>query len=268
VLSDKYFPASILMWSRTVSEFLEAVARRGFRGAEVWAQHLDRSGERAGPIDAHARSLGLRLTLHAVSYDVNPLSQNREIRDLSRRQVLDSLALGAELGADVVVIHPGQLSSSTDDPEDYWPDLLDFCAQLDEHAARLGTSVGVEGMERRLREFLVEPGALNRLAQEMKRNGWEHLGLTADLAHLATFTDPVTALASIQRLRHIHLSDGDPPDATHRPLGLGRLPVEAMLDAAEATGVQTITIEGRWRRDEEHALDRAARVLAARAKSG
>jgi sugar phosphate isomerase/epimerase len=261
-LPDRFFPASVLMWSTSIKDFLEAVARRGFQGAEVWAQHLQRSGETAKAVRRRADELGLRLTVHAVSYDLNPLSQNPEIREVSRRQVMQSLIDGATMRAEVMVVHPGQLSSSTDDPEDYWPDLYDFCAALDERAALLGLKVGIEGMERKVNQFFVEPAALNRLADAMDHSRWSRLGLTVDLAHLATFTDPIAAFKEIRRVVHVHLSDGEPPKATHRPLGLGKLPYREMILTALEADIPTIAIEGRWRADEEHALDCAAKGLS------
>ncbi|MEX2535105.1 MAG: sugar phosphate isomerase/epimerase family protein [Trueperaceae bacterium] len=262
LISGRFFPASVLMWSRPVSEFLEAVARRGFRGAEVWAQHLQRSSESARDVRRRADELGLELTTHAVSYDLNPLSQNVEVREVSRRQILQSLLDAATMRARVVIVHPGHLSSGTDDPEDYWPDLLDLCAVLDERAALLGLKVGIEGMERKVNHFFIEPATLNRLASAMESSGWAQLGLTVDMAHLATFTDPLEAFRKIDRIVHVHISDGKPPQATHRPMGMGVLPIREMLKAALGRGVQTIAIEGRWREDEELALDRAAGELA------
>jgi sugar phosphate isomerase/epimerase len=260
-ISERFFPASVLMWSRPVGEFLEAVARRGFRGAEVWAQHLRRSNESAAAVRRRADELGLELTAHAVSYDLNPLSQNPEIREVSRRQILESLIDAATMRARVTIVHPGHLSSGTDDPEDYWPDLLDLCELLEERAALLDVKVGIEGMERKVNQFFIEPTALNRLASTMAASGWERLGLTVDMAHLATFTEPLAAFNRIERVVHVHLSDGQPPKATHRPLGMGQLPFREMVAAALARDVPTIAIEGRWREDEELALDHAAREL-------
>jgi hypothetical protein len=42
---------------------------------------------------------------------------------------------------------------------------------------------------------------------------------------------------------------------------MGQLPFREMVAAALARGVPTIAVEGRWREDEELALDRAAREL-------
>ena len=123
-------------------------------------------------------------------------------------------------------------------------------------------------MERKVNQFFVEPEVLNRLADAMASAGMNRLGIVCDMAHLATFTDPIAGFATVRRVAHVHLSDGDPPEATHRPMGLGRLPIGEMIEAAIASGVASIAIEGRWRADEEHALDRAAAVLRRRSAPG
>jgi sugar phosphate isomerase/epimerase len=261
-VADRFFPSSALLWSRDPLVALEVIARHGFRGVEVWAQHLHRSGTSAASVKRRATELGLRLTAHAVSYDLNPVSQNPDIAAVSRRQVKQSLLDAAVMEAEVVVVHPGQLSSSTDDPEDYWPALLEFCADVDGDARVLGLTVGIEGMERKVNQFMDDPRMLNRLADAMAREGWANVGITADLAHLATFTDPLPAFRGLRRVVHVHLSDGDPPGATHRPLGLGRLPVVEIVHELLALDVPRIALEGRWRRDEEHALACAVEVLA------
>lgn len=262
VLSN-IFPSSALLWSQTPLVALDEIAKRGFGGAEVWAQHLHKSGTSAVAVRKRAVELGLRLTAHSVSYDLNPLSLNPDIRAVSRAQTKQSLLDAAVMEAEMVVVHPGQQSSSTDDPEDYWPALLEFCHELDLDAGVLGLRVGIEGMERKVNQFMVEPASLNRLADTMEREGWSNLGITADLAHLGTFTDPLPAFKSLRRVIHVHLSDGDAPLATHRPLGLGRLPIADILADLHDRDVRRIAIEGRWRQDETHALDCARDVLIA-----
>jgi site-specific recombinase XerD len=69
-------------------------------------------------------------------------------------------------------------------------------------------TVGIEGMERKVNQFFVEPEALDRLADTMERESWTRLGIVADMAHLATFTEPVAAFGTLRRVIHVHLSDG------------------------------------------------------------
>lgn len=256
-------PSTALLWTRDPLDTLDEIARRGFSGAEVWSQHLHLHGTRPEDVRRRADELGLDLCAHAVSYDLNPLSLNAAIRQVSWQQATQSLLDAAVMRAEVVVVHPGHKSSSTDEYDEYWPTLLEFCAELDRNAGLLGLTVGIEGMEQKVGQFFCEVEVINRLAATMDREGWEHLGITADLAHLATFTDPVPAFSAVDRVVHVHVSDGDPPKATHRPLGLGRLPLNQMFAAIEASGAPRFALEGRWRADEERALDEAAAFLSA-----
>jgi len=260
-LMARAFPSTALLWSRDPLDALDEIARRGFGGAEVWVQHLHKSGSEPVAVKRRASELGLRLTAHAVSYDLNPLSLNPDILAVSWAQAQQSLIDAAVMEAEIVVVHPGQLSSSTDDFEDHWPTLVRFVAELDQVAGVLGLQVGVEGMERKINQFMCEPAILNRLADIMETEGWSNVGLTADLAHMATFADPVAAFKELRRVVHVHISDGDPPGATHRPLGLGRLPLVEMFGALVEAGTIRFAVEGRWRKDEELALDKAAEFL-------
>lgn len=250
-------PSTALLWTRDPLEVLEQIARRGFSGAEVWSQHLHLHGTRPQDVRRRADELGLTLCAHAVSYDLNPCSLNPDIRQVSWQQAQKSLLDAAIMRAEVVVVHPGHKSSSTDEYEVYWPALLEFCAEMQSTADLLDLTVGMEGMEDKIGQFFCEPVIINRLAAAMQAESWDRLGITADIAHLATFTDPVPAFKQIQRVVHVHISDGAPPKATHRPLGLGELPLDDMFAAIVESGAPRFAIEGRWRQDEEVALDRA-----------
>ena len=132
--------------------------------------------------------------------------------------------------------------------------------RCDRDRPELGTDESDEG-----RYYLLE---LDRARGKFILYHDNHYGGDGSFLHLATFTDPIAGFATVRRVAHVHLSDGDPPEATHRPMGLGRLPIGEMIEAAIASGVASIAIEGRWRADEEHALDRAAAVLRRRSAPG
>jgi len=133
----------------------------------------------AGNHARHARSLGLNLTLHAASYDVNCISTNPGIRRESRRQLRSSLHLAAALGASVVVVHPGQLSSSRGDRSEAWKSLEEIVVMLDDWADEDEVCVGIENMEKKANQILLLPQDLARLFAR----SWRHVRLTLDLAH-------------------------------------------------------------------------------------
>lgn len=141
-IDPRFAPATRLLWQAGVLGALEQIAGAGFGAAEVWSSHLTESRASAKQVRQKANELQMRLSLHAPSYDLNPLSSNTEVRSLSRRLVLDSLELAAQMGAKTVVVHPGALSSSTDNPEDYWGRLEEYAVQLDAKSRQFGFNGG------------------------------------------------------------------------------------------------------------------------------
>ena len=264
-LNPKFAPCTRLLWKSGVIGALEAFAQAGFGASEVWAQHLWECGTPAEQVAWRARELGLSLSLHAPSYDLNPLSSNPEIRSISRRQVLESLETAVRLGARMIVVHPGGLSSSTDAVEEYWVRLEEYAIVLNEHAGRLGVTVGIEGMEKKRLQFVTDLPALKRLAGILEANTLEHCGLTLDVAHAATIGDALEFVQSTPRIVHAHLSDSS-PSKTHALLGEGilNLPeiIPTLLARLESSPNGLIAIEGRYAADESRALDLASTALA------
>jgi len=226
---------------RSVTEALDVIARLGYGSAEIWMEHYWSAGQRPATIACHARSLGLNLTLHAASYDVNCISTNPGIRRESRRQLRSSLHLAAALGASVVVVHPGQLSSSRGDRSEAWKSLEEIVVMLDDWADEDEVCVGVENMEKKANQILLLPQDLARLFAR----SWRHVRLTLDLAHTQTLMDPASYLKQIRSewICHVHLSD-NAPSATHLPLGRGHLQVTKILKALGRVYDGIVSLEG------------------------
>ena len=263
-VNPRFAPATRLLWHAGVIGALEVIAAHGFLAAEVWAQHLWESQADVGEVARTATRLKMSLSLHAPSYDLNPLSSNLEIRKVSRTQVLASLETAAAIGARSVVVHPGQLSSSTDDVEDYWARLGDWVGLLNEKAAELDLSVALEGMEKKRLQFVTGIQALERLTGIYQRLNTTHMSLALDIAHAGTLGNPLEFLERVPHVGHAHLSDTS-IEKTHALLGEGRLElaqiIPVLLERIEATPHGLIAIEGRLASDEPRALRVAAAYL-------
>lgn len=263
-VNPRFAPATRLLWHAGVIGALEGIARHGFQASEIWAQHLWESQADPITVARTAEQLGLALSLHAPSYDLNPLSSNLEIRRVSKAQVLGSLETAAQIGARSIVVHPGQLSSSTDDVEDYWARLEDWVGMLNDKAASLGLSVALEGMEKKRLQFVTGIHALERLAEICVSLRATRVSLALDIAHAGTLGDPSEFLQRVPRVGHAHLSDTC-DEKTHALLGEGRLELDqiipALLKRIEATPHGLIAIEGRLASDEPRALRVAAAYL-------
>ncbi len=230
---------------------LELISQAGFGAAEVWAQHLWESNSTPEEVRAKAETLGLRLSLHAPSYDLNPLSSNPEIRAVSRHQVLASLETAARIGVGMVVVHPGHLSSTTDDEQVYWERLHDFVSDLNSRAEMLGVRVGVEGMEKKKLQFVTNLESLIRLAKMLEP--MEHVGITLDIAHAGTLGEPLEYIHQTPKMIHAHLSDSS-PGKTHALLGEGDLGLKKLVPKLLAQFDGLIAIEGRLAAEESRAL--------------
>ncbi|MCI0477455.1 MAG: sugar phosphate isomerase/epimerase [Anaerolineales bacterium] len=254
--------STMFLRDKPVTVALELIARSGFVAAEVWIEHLWRSDETPETIKQRARDLGLTLTVHATSYDINICSTNPGIRRESLRQMEESLEIAACLDARVVAMHPGFLSSSRASLETAWAALLETVAALDAKAARYGLRLGVEAMEKRSKEFFVLPPDLLRLFQR----AYQATGLTIDLAHAQTVMEPRDYLAQIpaERIVHAHCSD-NAPRQTHLPLGRGSFDLSAALDALGEKYDGIVILEGYVPGQGEKIVPANAEYLRARA---
>jgi sugar phosphate isomerase/epimerase len=250
-INPRFAPATRLLWHSGVLGALELIAQAGFGASEVWAQHLWESNATPEEVRSQADNLGLQLSLHAPSYDLNPLSSNPEIRAISRHQVLASLETAARMGAGMVVVHPGHLSSTTDDEPIYWERLLEFVSDLNSSAAMLGVSVGIEGMEKKKLQFVTDLESLKQLATMLE--SLEYVGITLDIAHAGTLGEPLEYIHQTPKLIHAHLSDSS-PGKTHALLGEGDLGLKKLVPKLLARFEGLIAIEGRLAADEPRAL--------------
>jgi sugar phosphate isomerase/epimerase len=250
-INPRFAPATRLLWHSGVLGALELISEAGFGASEVWAQHLWESNVTPEEVRATADNLGLQLSLHAPSYDLNPLSSNPEIRAISRHQILASLETAARMGAELVVVHPGHLSSTTDDEHIYWERLHGFVSDLNSSAAMLGVHVGIEGMEKKKLQFVTHLESLIRLGKMLEP--LEHVGITLDIAHAGTLGEPLEYIHQTPKMIHAHLSDSS-PGKTHALLGEGDLGLKKLVPKLLARFEGLIAIEGRLAADEPRAL--------------
>lgn len=199
---------------------LERIAGDGFEGAEIWVDHMWRSDMPAGDVRRLAEALSLGLTAHAVHRDINLTSANAGIRAESLKQVVESLQVAREMGARVVTVHPGHLSTVKDDPApDYWDRQIDAFCRISDEAGRYGLTVGAETMEYRPAEFMLTAESMIRLLDAVDHPA---LGITLDIAHLYTLGDALAYAGDLRKIVNVHISDAA-PSKMHLPIGDGAI---------------------------------------------
>jgi sugar phosphate isomerase/epimerase len=256
-----------LLWAHPAEEILGVAHALGYDGVELWAYQLvveDADPER---LAARARALGLGLTLHALSWDLNPTSRVEPIREASMDALRRSVDLARRLGASVLVMHPGHTTVPYDAGDAYWPGLVAAVAELAD-AAGPELTVGVEHMEPRQAEYVVRPEDANRLVREVGR---ANVGTVLDVAHIPWGEDEVVFLGRLDRMVHVHLSDAD-ESRLHLPLGQGRRDLVRVLralgDFRGAVAIEGFSISAgeelaRWNKAQFEELWRAASLVEA-----
>lgn len=228
-----------------VAETLALASELGYDGVEVWIDDLVRSGAAPRDVRADAERRGLPISVHAPSYDLNPTSTNRGIREESVRQVLDALATARDLGARIVTVHPGQLSARADVPEDYWPAQVAFFSAVFGRAREIGVVAAAEHMEKGLKHIFGTPEDVARLHRAVAEAGLP-FAYTLDVAHCHTHGIAVAEfIARAGPPAHVHLSDASAEKTHHGAMGEGTTPIRAGLEALVAAGYGgAIAIEG------------------------
>ncbi len=241
----KISASSKLLWNNRVRNAVEIIAREGFDGIELWAEHLWRDEDNLQQFKEFLLSTGLDYSVHAATRDLNLASANKAIRQVSIDQARKSMETCALLGGEIVTIHPGSFSSSKEFPVEVWKRQLDAFQELAVYAEQYQVLLAVENMELRPRELVVEPDDLERLLKGIDSS---RMGITLDLAHLTTLEqwDPLEYLKAVNEghsILNVHLSDGD-GKRIHLPLGTGRIDFLPLLEWLQKSYQGHLTVEG------------------------
>ncbi|MBO8141603.1 MAG: sugar phosphate isomerase/epimerase [Firmicutes bacterium] len=239
---DRVALSSTQLWHFRLADVLRMAADLGYNGVEVWAEHVWQRADDPEAVRRLAESLGLSLTVHAASWDLNLAAINRGIREQSCREVERSMDLAAQLGAGLVTVHPGRASFTMENIDQHWAWLVESLRRLAAVAAERGVRLAVENMEPIRKEFINWPTDVNRLLDEV---GDPRVGCTYDIAHVALERSAVECFQQLDRVVLVHLSDAD-GTALHRPLGRGTIDLPAIVRFLRNHYDGWIVLEGYW----------------------
>lgn len=205
----KVFASSTLLFGYQLDEVFSIAKRLNYDGVEVWHFHLIKTGEekKSAELCELAQQLGLSLSLHALSWDLNFTSKVDQIRESSLKILEQSIDIAAELNANPVVVHPGRITIPGDSSEESWQFLVEGVKRLTSHAERKGLNIALELMEHIPKEFFIAPEDANKILDEVDAS---NLGITFDAAHVPLDDDPLDYISRINNVMHVHLSDLTP----------------------------------------------------------
>ena len=223
--------------------------------------------------------------IHAV-YLINCASEDGEIRDKSHTSLVQSLTVGAGIGASGVVLHPGSAKQG------------DVGQAIQRAGEVISTALSeTDGCELHLENTAGTGGTLGRSFDELAAlleasGGDRRLGVCLDSCHLlasgydirtvkgmSSMLSEATRKLGRGRIRSLHLNDSQTPLGSNRDrhanLGAGELGEEGCMAFLSAPGLQKLPCvletpgtnrEGPGRKEIELAIKLRERGIAARKK--
>ncbi|HJN86894.1 MAG: sugar phosphate isomerase/epimerase [Dehalococcoidia bacterium] len=218
---------------------LDFVIRHRFHGLELgsytfFPQVLSRADRRYLRLQAAVH--GVDLSIHFIHRGVAPASHDPARRDRHLKELEDTLELAGEIGARVVVVHPGPIDCPDVAPEDASEEvrreatvnLKDFLRAVVPKAEAEGVVVGMENLHHNPGEVIRSYGELRDLVKNL---GSPAVKITLDTGHAYLsdgLTDAFETFAPFLRHIHIHDSDGQ---RDHLELGPGGVDFNQWIDS-------------------------------------
>jgi len=217
---DLYLSSKVL-WDKTLPEVLRLVSDYEYDGIELWYEHFtlpDHPGylKKSDVLDLITSNC-LPLWIHGPTMDINVTSVNPRIASASLEENLDAIEFANKARAKGIVVHPGRLSTSSDDPELYWEKQMSF---LDRVTRAAHCRVALENMDNSGFQFVLNPEDLDRI---FARSDSSKLGICLDIAHAASLGNLNDFLEKVpEDITHFHYSNLG-RNSGHKPIDKGKL---------------------------------------------
>jgi sugar phosphate isomerase/epimerase len=223
---------------------LRALARHGFRSLELTTAPPHLFAQAFGPYERQelARTLstlGMRVvSVNPTFADINLISTNPEIREISERQLIASIELAADLGASCVVVIPGRRHALAPAPDEAAGAVLDRgLARLLARAGDLGITIALENSPY---GYL---GRASDLIEIVKRWQSPQLRITYDVANALAIEDPAEGVRRVgEHLALAHVSDAWRGKWAHTSPGRGEVDFAGFARALAEIGFRGPTV--------------------------
>ena len=209
------------------------------------------------------RGLGIQVISVNPSYaDINLVSTNPEIREISERQLAAEIELAADLGAGYVVVIPGRRHALAPAPDDAARSVLgEGLARLLDRATAAGVTIALENSP----YGYLGPSA--DLLGVVRAFGHPRLRVAYDVANALAQEDPVVGVARLgEYLGLAHVSDTWRARWAHTSVGRGEVDFASFAAALAAAGFAGPTVYELV--DGEDPAPRLAADFAALGKAG
>ncbi len=172
--------SSLFLWEYGLEDIADILLEAGLHGVEFWLETpcYWRKRERGKPELRDFLSNFRTATFHAPILDLNPSSYNKRVRRAALEETLWSLEVAAEMGVEIVTIHPGRRTVKRRPLLEDWERFREYLAESLEVAESLGVTLALENPLPRIQAMCARPGEME---ETLKR--FPGLAFTFDLAH-------------------------------------------------------------------------------------
>ena len=182
---------------------------------------------------------GRRPTVHAPFFDLSPGAMEPLVRQLSLHRLTQALQAAGELGAHLMVVHPGYDRWRYPNLAATWTDYAaETFAPLIALAAQLDCRLALENI------YEEETATLTTLVARLDSPWFGHC---FDIGHWRLFgrePQPQWLAAIAPRLLHLHLHDNHGQGDDHLPVGEGNIDFQPLLTLlANLPTVPSLTLE-------------------------
>ncbi len=248
--------SSLLFKPYSLERVIDLAREFGISWLEVWTEHFWRDDN--GQLSQALHKSGLKISVHGPIADLNITSANPGICKESLRQVLRAVEEAARMGARVITVHPGHVTGKKDLPESIWDANIEALAQIAKRGKEVGILVGMETMEKRAKEVVIDPEIANRIIDTINM---DNLGVTFDISHAHTVTNVVEFIRSLREIIHVHISDTK-SGKTHALMGQGEIAFGPVLRALKEKYDGALVIEGWHPEDERGMVEKSTSFLS------
>lgn len=219
---------------RPVLDEIQAIGSLGFDYVELAmdapeAHYVGLRNQRDAILHALAQ-YGMSLICHLPTF-IHTADLTESIRTASRHELLNSLAVAAELGARKVVLHPsfigGMGRNALELSKHYAIETLDAVAL---QAEKIGLRVCLENLFARLTPFTT-PEDFTIVFEK-----WPQLAMTLDIGHAFIDGHGMDRILAFirqfgERIQHVHISDNFGRRDEHLAVGDGAIDFAMLIEA-------------------------------------
>ena len=233
---------------------IRGVAELGFSVYEFCPEYIEHSPDALGQHRrreglALAKSLGVKMIIHASFASVDICSIHKSMRTASLQQLHREIQLAHDLECDVITIHPGEFNGPASlYPKEYFRDIMKASyEQLLKFAEPLGVRICTENLPG---GFMGTQEDLLRLFSDIED---DNFGLTFDIGHhnmiyrnLGLSERTAKAKEILQHFHekiwvlHIHDNNGERDE--HAALGTGQIQYDIIFPEVVKLGIEAYWI--------------------------